>query len=472
MVVGLLAGALVAYVILNDGRWPLNRASEQETSASAEQGGGSSSEDARIPKDGAKSAKNSAGGSESPADGESTSSKSPRHKDSAVAERAGYLPPLSALASPPDWSELDRWQRRITQSDFRDMLENVYTVSPVWRAYFYIGEKDVLIETGIPDKPYRLRFATPGKERVNPRKWRKPGEMGSAPEGKPLYGVKIAIDPGHLGGQWGKMEARWFQIGEQTPVQEGDMTLLVAKLLLPRLKALGAEVTLVRENAEPVTNMRPETILTTLNDTDADSPAQLAQKLFYRTSEIRARADLVNEVIEPDLVLCLHFNAEAWGDPSNPTLVNRHHFHLILNGAYTDDELAMADQRHQMLRRMLQGTHQEEVALGKAMAEAFVEKTQLPPYLYEVNSKSALNVDGNPYLWARNLLANRLYDAPVVFLEPYVMNSHTDHERIQAGDYEGERVVGGKAQPSIFREYADAVTQGLEDYYREARPES
>ena len=36
------------------------------------------------------------------------------------------------------------------------------------------------------------------------------------------------------------------------------MTLHVAKLLKPRLEALGATVSLVRENAEPVTPIRPE----------------------------------------------------------------------------------------------------------------------------------------------------------------------------------------------------------------------
>ena len=66
-------------------------------------------------------------------------------------------------------------------------------------------------------------------------------------------------------------------------------------------------------------------------------------------------------------------------------------------------------------------------------------------------------VGGNPYVWARNLLANRLYRCPVVFLEPYVMNSQEVWERVQAGDYEGERVIAGSLRKSIYREYADAL---------------
>jgi hypothetical protein len=51
-------------------------------------------------------------------------------------------------------------------------------------------------------------------------------------------------------------------------------------------------------------------------------------------------------------------------------------------------------------------------------------------------------------------------------MEPYVMNSTTDHARIQAGDYDGLREISGKLQPSIFREYADALVEGLTRHYR------
>ena len=177
----------------------------------------------------------------------------------------------------------------------------------------------------------------------------------------------------------------------------------------------------------------------------------------------------MNETIQPDLVLCLHFNADAWGDPANPTLVPTNHFHMILNGGYTDGEVALEDQRHDLLVKLLEGVHAEETGLAASTAAAFVEKTGMQPYLYNPAAKNARNVDGNPYLWARNLLANRTYRCPVVYYEPYVMNSVEDHARIQAGDYEGLREVAGKQRPSIFREYADTAALGLERYYREKR---
>ena len=377
--------------------------------------------------------------------------------------------PLSALAPKPDWPALDGFQSTISRGDFLLRMDGVFTVSPEWRKWFEVGEQDVGIVT-TPGERFRLRFAPEGKEVRPPRYWRTAAEMPAAPPDFPLAGLKIAIDPGHIGGRWGKMEERWFQIPGSGAVQEGDMTLKVALLLKPRLEALGATVSMVRTTTEPVTKIRPGMLREEAGQSAAGGDiAKLAERLFYRTAEIRARAALVNESIRPDIVLCLHFNADAWGDPNNPTLVPGNHFHMILNGGYTDQEVALEDQRHDLLMKLLQGVHSEERGLAESVAAVFVEKTGMPPYLYDPAAKNSRNVGGNPYLWARNLLANRLYRCPVVYFEPYVMNSIEDHARIQAGDYEGLREVAEKARPSIFRQYAECAALGLERYYRTKR---
>ncbi|MGB6221497.1 N-acetylmuramoyl-L-alanine amidase family protein [Haloferula sp.] len=378
-------------------------------------------------------------------------------------------PRLSDLAPLPDWSDLDPWQETVSREEFITMMDSVFTVSADWRDWFIVGEDSVEVKTGDPDNPYRLRFANTREAMIGPRYWRPASELEPAPADQPLKGLRIAIDPGHIGGRWAKVEERWFQVGDGEPVREGNMTLQVAELLKPKLEKLGAEVSLLRTENEPVTAYRPESLLDEARASNPESPQRLAERLFYRTAEIRARADKVNQELKPDLVLCLHFNAESWGDPTVPRLVPGNHFHLLLNGAYTRGEVELADQRLEILRKIVERIHPEEAALAESIASAFVEQTQLPPYLYESNSSRAVNIAGNPYLWARNLLANRLYRCPVVFLEPYVMNSVEDHARIQAGDYEGLREVAGKKRSSIFQEYAVAVAAGLEDYYRKER---
>lgn len=383
---------------------------------------------------------------------------------------------LSMLATRPDWTALEPYQETISREEFERLLTTVFTTGSAWQTCIAIDETGASIQTGnSPDEgSFRLRFATPGQGTTAPRDWRTTAELPPAPQEKPLEGLRIAIDPGHIGGAWAKMEERWFTVGDGSPVCEGDMTLHVANLLKPRLEALGATVSLVRSKPEPVTTARPDSLRTLAQDsaTPEDSPAalqRLAERLFYRTAEIRARADLVNHTLKPDLVLCLHFNAEAWGDPNNPTLVDRTHLHLLLNGAYNDEEVYLADQRFALLKKLLQRTHEEEVLVGSAVASSFARISALPPYLYPPESLNVRPIPNQPYLWARNLLANRLYDCPVIFMEPYVMNSTIDYARIQAGDYEGLREIGGKMQPSILREYADALAEGLVRHYSATR---
>ncbi len=385
---------------------------------------------------------------------------------------------FSALAMPPDWKLLEPYQNTISRADFERLLTRIYTTGNGWRNFIEIDDRAARIR-GNGGEIFQLNFSTvEGAGKIS-RYWRSTAELPVATREKPLAGMKIAIDPGHIGGEWAKIEERWFVVGSGVPVSEGEMTLKVAKLLKPKLEDLGASVSLVRDQLEPITTKRPESLADLAKSATGpdNSPAAIqrtAERLFYRTAEIHDRANLVNETLKPDLLICLHFNAEGWGDPNQPKLVDVHHFHLILNGGYTDEEIALADQRFEMLLRLLQRIHEEEVLVGSTVADTFGRISGLPPYTYQFTNNFR-SIDGQPYLWARNLLANRLYQCPVIFMEPYVMNSTIDYHRIQAGDYDGLREINGKMQPSIFREYADALAKGLASHYlqhRNSQPQS
>ena len=377
---------------------------------------------------------------------------------------------LSLLAESPDWPTLNAYQHSISRSDFEILLTEIFTTDDTWKQFITLHEThaEVVTSTAPSEPPFILNFATPEKSLPAPRHWQATESLPIPPPETPLANLHIAIDPGHIGGEWAKIEERWFQIGNGKPVTEGDMSLHVAKLLKPMLEELGAKVSLVRSTTDPVTPLRPDNLTEIAADqspTDLTSLRKFAEKLFYRTAEIRARAEVVNNTLKPDLVLCLHFNAEGWGDPTQPTLVPRTHFHILVNGAYTSDEVRLADQRFAMLEKLLQRTHSEEILIAKTVANTFAEISKLPAYIYPPDGGNVRPIAGNPYLYARNLLANRLYDCPVIFMEPYVMNSIHDYARIQAGDYQGTKEINGESLPSIFQEYATALATGLAKHY-------
>ena len=252
---------------------------------------------------------------------------------------------ISVLGNKPRWDVLEHYQQTITRDEFAHLINDVYCTHGFAPDLIEIKDDSArILMNRDAQKFFTLRFAASDAARKPvPRLWRPAKSLSPSKEGKPLSGLKIALDPGHLGGKWAKMEERWFQVGDSQPVQEGDLTLRVARLLATRLRDLGAKVSFVRSTDEPTTGKRPDDFrelarkilikngvpqprADILDPTDPEKEKTIrwqSEILFYRYSEIRRRAALVNFKLHPDLVLCLHFNAEGWGDPTSPML-DRH----------------------------------------------------------------------------------------------------------------------------------------------------
>ncbi len=397
---------------------------------------------------------------------------------------------VSILGSKPRWHVLEHYQQTITHDEFEHLLRDVYCTHGFADDLLKIDNDSVqILKDRASHNYFTLRFAADNASREHvPRLWHPAAALPPPTDDKPLDGLRIALDPGHLGGSWAKMEERWFRVGESEPVTEGDLTLRVARLLAPQLGKLGASVSFVRKSTEPITVKRPDDFkelarkilikngvprpredVLDPNDPEKEKTIKWQSEiLFYRYSEIRRRAVFVNTKLHPDLVLCLHFNAEGWGDPKHPILTDTNHLHLLVNGSYLPEELELDDERFEMIRRLLSRVYDEELPLADSVAAAMAEETQLPPYQYPTTLVTT-KVGSTGYVYARNLLATRIYRCPVVYCEPYVMNSRDAFARIQAGDYKGTENINGRERKSIFREYADGVVEGLTNYYRNAR---
>ena len=357
-------------------------------------------------------------------------------------------PALSTLATTPDWAQLEAFQGTVTREQFLTSLTQVSALPDAWEPVVTIEDDAAWVRHHMgPDSgESKIPFAI------------EPTPLAPLP---PLQQLHIAIDPGHIGGDFAHLEQRNFQPfpddPDQVPIREGDLTLATAKHLKPLLEKLGATVTLVRETNEPVTTKRPQDFL-------PDFPDRLtAEKVFYRTAEIHARADIVNNVIQPDLVLCLHYNADGWTDPENPW-ASRNHFHVLMHGAYMPGEVTLDDQRFEMLRHLYTQSTQRALPLAKLISDVFLRETDLVPYHY-IPAAPALHVDPVRPIYARNLLANRLYEAPTIFLEPYVMNHRDTYDRVQLGDYPGFQEFKGKERRSLVQEYAHTLASAIAEFY-------
>ncbi len=418
----------------------------------------------------------------------------------ALPGRAG---PISPLASTPNWPSLDAYQRTISRGEFSRLIDEVYSIDGSFWKYCDIDDERVVIysDYGKSLPLFTLHFA-PSESADAPLPYPYKTHIVSTDPAHPLQGIKIALDPGHIGGDWAKLEARWFQLGNDPPVMEASLALITCQRLAERLEADGATVVWAKKKLEPVTDLRPEDLhheaiaalalaklaASTVSKAKDDnhtpsflfglensqprragghvpSPERIdneAALLFYRVAEIRARGDVVNK-LHPDLTICVHYNADDWGNPDHPELTGSSRLIIFVNGFYEPEELFFDDYKFEMLRKLLDRTAVNEergcAFVGQAMLDAF----KYPPDI--AGKYSAKRITDVPSVYARNLLANRIYHGPVIYCEGPYMNASDAYYRIIAGDYLGMRTIHGHSVPSIYREYADAVEKGVLEYF-------
>jgi N-acetylmuramoyl-L-alanine amidase len=409
------------------------------------------------------------------------------------------------MAPKPDWSALDAYQRTITRAEFTRLIDQVYTPDGGFWDYARISDDNVQIFSDLAKTRllFTLHFA-PSEAAAAPLPYLYHTQAISDDPGRPLKGLKIALDPGHIGGDWAQLEARYFKLGDDPPVEEAQLNMITCDLLAERLEADGADIVWAKHGYEPVTHLRPDSLhreaiaalaqsgnfkpsasgyvpsflfgipvpgaakhraTQSAVETRIDNEAAL---LFYRVAEIRARAEVVNK-LHPDLTICVHYNADDWGDPNNPTLTGHSRLVIFTNGAYEKSEIAYDDYKYDLLRKLLDRTAVQEERGCALVGQAMIDTLKYPPESYP-GSYFAHHVTSVPSVYARDLMANRLYHGPVIYCEGPYMNAPDAYYRIIAGDYLGQRTIHGETVPSIYRQYAAAVEEGVLKYFGVKQP--
>ena len=415
---------------------------------------------------------------------------------SPLSTQAGQLSPL---APTPNWSALEAYQRTITRKEFSRLIDQVYTPDGAFWAYATIddGKVAVFSDTAKAHPLFTLHFAA-SDSACAPLPYSYKTQATSHDPTQPLKGIRIALDPGHIGGDWAVLEARYFKLDSDPPVEEAKLNLITCERLAERLQADGAEIIWAKHDYEPVTDLRPadlhhEAIAALALPEHASStrsgytPSFLfgiplphaprhssqttieeridneAALLFYRVAEIRARGNVVNKQ-HPDLTICVHYNADDWGDPNHPTLTAQSRLVIFTNGAYEKSEMTYDDYKYDMLRKLLDRTAVQEERGCALVGQAMLDTLKYPPENYP-GTYFAHHVTDVPSVYARDLLANRIYHGPVIYCEGPYMNARDAYYRIIAGDYLGLRTIQGRSVPSIYRDYAAAVERGVLKYF-------
>ncbi|MEM6884437.1 MAG: hypothetical protein AAF571_05345 [Verrucomicrobiota bacterium] len=384
-----------------------------------------------------------------------------------------------------DWRTLNAYQHTLTESMFRERLKIFSPDDSIYQLMtFHEDHSMSLYET--PTKEvflWRLYFLPPDTRAENvPQKPKISADRMAAYFGasweKPLRGLTIGIDPGHIGGEWANIEERYFKYGSHPPVQEGDLTWITAQHLAVKLEAAGAKTVFTRTEGEPATSFRPEDFNVQAMEWAAEGTRYFTSRyysfryrwyrefLFYRVAEVVARAHRLHRE-QPDFTLCIHYNAAPWSG-RRPRLFNVKKLVAFVHGSYLKEELESPTQKYELFQKLFAHVSPVEIEIADAVTREMQAVMKMKPENYG-DWSAAHRVNDNPYIWSRNVIANRLFPGPVIFAEGAYMNDYDTFYRIQAGDYEGLKKIRGKEYPSLFREFADAMAGGLIKHYRKKR---
>ena len=264
---------------------------------------------------------------------------------------------------------------------------------------------------------------------------------------KTIRTYKIALDPGHIGGdiEIAKMEKKWVEMktnparGIKEPIQliEGNLTLATAKILKKKLEAEGATVMLTRnemgisafginyEKWKDSLFLRSVDSAYTRGDISFEEKNFLIVKAndteifrrFFLQEEMRERARKINE-FHPDLTLIIHYNVDETNTNWNkPTKKN---FNMaFVGGSFTEDELDKPEARIDFLRLLLMEDIEKSIEFSKYIVESLVQQTNVPAALdsnavYLKDNCMQTNANG---VFCRNLALTRMVKGTLCYGE-------------------------------------------------------
>lgn len=295
------------------------------------------------------------------------------------------------------------------------------------------------------------------------------GKDGLIPEpGKPLHGLRVAIDPGHIAGDMamGRLEKKYLdmkpdsagRLQQRVQIVEGQLTLYTALLLKQSLEQAGAQVMLTRSKPnetafgktfhewmqqdmrEAVDSLFRAGKINAVEKKQLSgkiSPRDVFRKLFFEL-ELQERAKKIN-AFKPDLTVIIHFNVDEMNtDWKRPTEKN---FNMaFVPGSFMKNELGTPLARLEFLRLIVTDDIERSIQLSGMSVQAFEQYLKVPPA--EPKDAKYLTAACLPTsaqgVFARNLTLTRLVHGPLVYGETLYQDNILEcvalHKEMSQGD--------------------------------------
>ncbi len=316
------------------------------------------------------------------------------------------------------------------------------------------------------------------------------------PASAPLRGVRVALDPGHMGGQlWDDRTGKHVDDGEGHWISEGIINLQTALLLEAQLRELGAETLVTHRKPGTVSSLAYEALdlhAYGLNDlressrddwflellSKGDGPALF--KLFDQSAEVKrrfseemrgeyyikgadldARSELIN-AFQPDVTLIIHYDTSD--PPGNPTGINPRGFDAtkaFVAGAFGATELVSRADRLGFARHLLEATSWDaSLALSRAVTGSLSKGLGIPlERSFSVGNTMAIE----PGVFARNLnLTRGVWGTPLSYVECLFYNDPGEFKQLLRADH-SMKMDDGRSYPYSNRlaEVVESLREGV-----------
>lgn len=282
----------------------------------------------------------------------------------------------------------------------------------------------------------------------------------------PLKGLRVAIDPGHIGGRFARLEEKYVHmlpneekgIYQEIEFNEGELAVLTAKKLAQKLKSLGAKVLLTKTSAgDPVVKKDYESWLE--NDFDSavsvlvqrqtdpllqekeeqywktEAPPTQVFKSTYNFLDIERRAELIN-AFAPHVTITCHYNLGLGYDSDGYTPGTKTDYTLFfIPGAFQKgnlkDEtfrkssLKNERSRYEFVRLLVTDDIEQSLKLASIAKEYTKQILKLPIATSPGFGLKATYPVEVPGVFHRNLMMTRLVHGPILYCEPFLQDNYT-----------------------------------------------
>ena len=308
----------------------------------------------------------------------------------------------------------------------------------------------------------------------------------------PLQGLKVLIDPGHMGGDdWDKETGKFVEVGGKK-VSEGNLTLWTALLTAQKLEKLGATVLLTRDKIGTVSQENPKTFNVTpyinnyfynsmddwmapyleksidevkstiKNVSEVKKAYTETQKMqfFILGADLEARSVMVDN-FNPDVTLDIHFDADKLDALQN----KEQSLEAFVPGAFRKNETGSRIVRASALKHLLEVRRwNQSVDLADEVTHSLSTGLNIPR-MSTPEAFTGIRVRDGVY--TRNLyISRRALSSLVVYLECLHYDYVKEFKRLTIRNRTGSYHSTTFKYPSRLDTISDGIENGFVEYFK------